>query len=111
MAREPFEASVVLHESIVEVVLVGELDVLSVPRFLAALDEAWSVQAAQLVIDLSELTYIDLRGVDALADAARSTRRKGIDFQMRHHTPAVERLAELLHVAEQVLVDHVLGED
>lgn len=91
----------------IELHLSGELDVLSAGHLRQLTNEAMmKVNVRRLVVDLSGLTFIDLKGAESLEDMSQTARREGLDFQIRHHSPAVERLAQLLHVPE----DEVLGQ-
>lgn len=102
--REPLEATVTSRADRVEVHLKGELDVLSVPQFNTTMDAVWTTDRSQVVVDLSELTFIDLRGVEALLEATRTARAQSISFDILHRSEAIRRLAELLHVDEGTLL-------
>lgn len=104
MRDEPFEAAVTSHRDVVEVHLRGELDVLTVPQFRRALEEVWAGAERQVVIDLTELTFIDLRGVDALMDEYRTARALNFDVDVHHESEAIKRLAQLLHIEESGLL-------
>jgi anti-sigma B factor antagonist len=57
-----------------------------------------------VLLDLSEVTFIDSTGLSALMDAHFASERNGWDFGVRHPSPAVRRVVELAGV------ERVLGE-
>ena len=87
--------------------LSGELDVFGVRALREALDEVWANRPSRLILDLSNLHYIDLRGIDGLLDIVRLGREDYIEVVLGHDVPAVERLAQLLHVEPEVLLAHI----
>lgn len=54
----------------------GELDIAHVADFRAALREAAGGGAARLVVDLSEVSFIDSSGIGALVDLQNRFRRE-----------------------------------
>lgn len=94
--RQPptFTAEVVERGDVPVVVFTGELD-------LAVSDEAWSVlqpltqsPSAGLVVDVSAVTFIDSRGLNALVRALRAL--DGATLTLRG---ASERIVRLLEVS------------
>lgn len=84
--------------------LAGELDVFTVGQLRDAVHQACAAPPPRLVIDLPDLSFIDIRGVHNLIDLTQETRQRGIPVEIHHHSRAVERLARLLHVDEDVLL-------
>ncbi len=72
--------------------LVGELDILGADRVRTALT---AVSATTLVADLSELTFIDARGVSALVDAEDEIRARGNELRIVGATGLVRRVFEI----------------
>lgn len=84
--------------------LAGELDVFTVGQLRDAVHKACDAHPQVLVIDLTDLTFIDIRGVHQLVDLTQDTRAQGVPVEIRHRSRAVERLAHLLQVDEDVLL-------
>lgn len=75
----------------------GEIDVSSVGAFRNALSEAAGAGADRLVIDLSEVSFIDSSGLGALLDAHNRLRRD--DRQLVVVAPSGTAAAVLLELA------------
>jgi anti-sigma B factor antagonist len=75
----------------------GELDISSVGAFRNALSEAARGGADRLVIDLSEVSFIDSSGLGALVDAQNRLRRD--NRQLVVVAPAGTAAAVLLELA------------
>ena len=84
--------------------LAGELDVFTVGQLRDAVHEACEDPPPRLVIDLTDLSFIDIRGMHNLVDLTQETRQRGIPVEIRHRSRAVERLAHLLQVDEDGLL-------
>jgi anti-sigma B factor antagonist len=85
------------------VVLAGELDLASVPRFESLLAAAFEI-ADHCVIDLRELAFVDSSGLRALLRARRRASESGATLEIVHPTPTVAR------VLADAGVEHVLGD-
>ena len=86
----------------------GDLDRNNAPALTAAVIRSASLPAARLVLDLSELSFIDAGGLRALADVARRARRHGRTLQLAHpsdHIVRVLRLTGLDHALEVIPPD------
>ncbi|MEW1738793.1 STAS domain-containing protein [Nocardia beijingensis] len=101
---DPLRFSVCRPRRDVTVLLVaGEIDVATAPRFRAELSRACSRPAATLVLDLSPVTFLAAAGlsilVEAQAEATRSRRRMTLITTVRPVDRAIEitGLADLFH--------------
>jgi anti-sigma B factor antagonist len=72
----------------------GELDIATAPR-LAALLKRLRERRHPVVLDLSEVAFMDSSGLNVLLDARDSSRRDGWSFRIRRVSPRVARLARL----------------
>jgi anti-anti-sigma factor len=79
----------------VRLLLHGELDRTSAWALSAAAIRAQRSGAARLVIDLSDLTFIDAGGLRTLADVARRSRRMREGLVIEHPQPPVARVLHL----------------
>ena len=75
--------------------LIGELDIATVPQASAAVTEACE-RATNVVVDLSQLTFMDSSGVRLLLQAWATQHERGGDLILRAPTPTVRRLFDLL---------------
>ena len=73
----------------------GEVDLATMPIFDLAL-ELLAGCAADVVIDLSDVTFIDIGGVRALAQATRRVRDAGRRLWLRDPSVEVRRMIDLL---------------
>jgi anti-sigma B factor antagonist len=73
----------------------GELDVATVPRFRAALDEALAEGVSGIVVDLREVTFIDSTGVATLLNALRRVVRGEGRLALACNNPTVLRVFQV----------------
>jgi anti-anti-sigma factor len=79
----------------------GELDVATAP-WLAALLKRLRERRHPVVLDLSEVAFMDSSGLNVLLDAHAAGRRDGWSFSIRRVSPRVARVARLAG-AEEIL--------
>jgi anti-sigma B factor antagonist len=84
------------------VALRGEIDVLTVDQVRATLAEALALHPHDLVVDLSELTFIDSTGLGALIGGFQRARDAGIRFRLARPTPPVRQILVLSGLLEVV---------
>lgn len=75
--------------------LTGELDVGSVPCFAEALERAHARGARTIVLELSELRFIDSSGLHALVAALKRQRGVGGDVVLHGATPSTRRVLDI----------------
>lgn len=84
------------------VVLHGELDLATVHHLRALLDDAGSRRPPRLVIDVSDVPFLDVLSLSAILAAADQVRDRGGMAAVTGASPAVRRICALLN-AEDVL--------
>jgi anti-sigma B factor antagonist len=84
------------------VALHGEIDVLNVDQVRAALAGVLAARPHELVVDLSDLSFIDSTGLGALIAGFQRTRDAGVSFRLAHPTPAVRQILVLSGLLEVV---------
>lgn len=84
------------------VALLGEVDVLTVDQVRVALDEALAVRPREIVVDLSDLAFIDSTGLGALISGFQRARDAGIAFRLAHPTRPVHQILVLSGLLEVV---------
>ena len=77
------------------VVLVGELDLASVPDLERGLDEARGAGPSRIVVDLGRLAFIDSSGLRAIIQADATAREDGIELVLRPGGESVQRVFQL----------------
>jgi anti-anti-sigma factor len=80
--------------------LQGEFDLAGEPLFMRELDAAEAEHPRRLVIDLSELTFIDSTGLWALLRAREHAHDAHWELVLRRGPDAVQRVFELTQSAE-----------
>ena len=82
------------EESFVE--LTGELDLLSAPQLREMLVEIFAEdRSRRLVLDLSDLIYLDSTGLSVFVTAHKRASASGIEFCLAHPNASVRRLLQI----------------
>jgi anti-anti-sigma factor len=101
-----FEIHVSSAEDDVKVVaLRGELDFDQAPAVSRALDDLRTDGALEIVVDLSELTFIDSSGISVLVAAARASAADKGTLVVAGPTPHVQRVFDIVSLSELVAVE------
>jgi anti-sigma B factor antagonist len=93
------------REGVYRIALRGELDVSTVPRFNSALSDARVRSCHRLVVDLSELTFMDSTGLSGVLVAEMHARTRGQRFAVvrgPRHVQELFRLTGVDHFLEVV---------
>lgn len=107
-ATSPFHIEVQTAGENATALLGGELDVAAAPRCEAGLEAAIeSSDATVVVVDLSDLTFIDSRGMSSLLDVRRRLEARGRRMQVININPRVARFFEIAGLSE--LFDDEIG--
>ncbi len=85
--------------------LSGELDLCTRPRFVAALADVGQ-DAARVVIDLSDLTFIDAGSIRLIHRTRVLAEMRGSEFVLRSPNPHLSRILELTGLSANAS-DHV----
>jgi anti-sigma B factor antagonist len=73
----------------------GDLDLATVVAFRADLNDQLTAGTSQVVVDLSEVTFIDSTAVGALVTASRALQRRGGSLLLVCRTSRVLRVLEI----------------
>ena len=90
-------------DGLITVVLTGEVDVLTVGQVRSALADAIAARPRSVVVDLSELSFIDSTGLGALVFGFQRARDAGITFRLAGPSAGVRQIlvvSGLLEVVE-----------
>lgn len=91
-----FELAVVDAEEGHLVSLSGELDILNAQRVR---DTLVKVAGSTVIVDLSDLTFIDSTGIGSIVQARKQILAKGDELELRGATDAVRRVFALTGLA------------
>ncbi len=93
------------RDGTVVVSLTGELDIRTSPELQHTLATAQSGDARSVVVDLSELQFIDSTGLRVLLRAKRHANDGGSELHVRNARAEVRRLLEIAGVLELLSAD------
>jgi anti-sigma B factor antagonist len=89
----------------VTVALHGEVDVLNVDQVRVALSEAIAARPRAIVMDLTDLSFIDSTGLGALIFGYQRCRDEAITFRLAGPTRGVHQILALSGLLEVVELD------
>lgn len=87
------------------IALKGELDLDGADRVTEELERAEASDAAQIVLDLSQLTFMDSSGVRLIVCANLRSRADGDRLRLIRGSPRVQRVFELTGVLDRLPFD------
>jgi anti-anti-sigma factor len=101
-----FEIEVSSADDDVRVVaLRGELDFDEAPTFARVLDELRTDGARKVVVDLSELTFIDSSGISVLVTAARAASAERGTLVIASPSAHVRRVFDIVKLSELMAIE------
>jgi anti-anti-sigma factor len=95
---EPFRCDVETARGEVRLIPHGEIDLASVDELDAKLRDLRDTGFDHLVLDLSQVTFMDSTGLRLILSWDDAARENGIDFSIVPGTPGVQRLFEITGV-------------
>ena len=101
-AWQPFSVTVSADGDIATVSLRGELDLSGVDRAREAIEQAESDTPGLLVLDLSELDFLDSTGLEVILRAARRAHDGGRRLIVRKPSRYVKRLLEMTAIDQSL---------
>jgi anti-anti-sigma factor len=108
-AWQPFSVTVSLDGERATVSLRGELDLSGVDRAREAIEQAESGSTGLVVLDLSELDFIDSTGLEVVLRAARRAHDEGRRLIVQRPSRYVKRLFEMTAIDQSLdIVDDVV---
>lgn len=84
------------------VALRGEVDIMTVDQVRVALGEALATGLREIVVDLTDLAFIDSTGLGALVFGFQRARDAGVRFRLAHPTRSVHQILVLSGLLEVV---------
>jgi anti-sigma B factor antagonist len=101
-AWQPFSVTVSTNGDRATVALRGELDLSGVDRAREAVERAEAGDATLLVLDLSELDFIDSTGLEVVLRAARRAHESGRRLIVQRPSRYVRRLLEMTAIDQSL---------
>lgn len=86
-----FRVDVEMEHGAVRVCPVGEVDIATVGRVRARIDEAMAAGAGRVILDLRTTTFLDSAGLHLAVDTVESAARNGVEFAIIVGPHAVQR--------------------
>ena len=83
-------------------VLSGELDLTGIEPFLAAAHQLCDLGAREILVDITEVEFIDSSGLRAILAAKAECEERFCHFSMTHGRGQAERLFELTRLIERL---------
>jgi anti-anti-sigma factor len=83
-------------------ILGGELDLAGVPAFEAAAMRLCEMGAEQLLIDISDVSFIDSTGLRAILEVKAACEGRSCEFSMTHGRENVDHLFELTRLIDRL---------
>jgi anti-anti-sigma factor len=106
---QPFSAIVAIDGDRATVSLHGELDMSGVDRAREAIEQAEAGSATLLILDLSELEFMDSTGLEVVLRAARRAHDSGRRLIVQRPSRYVRRLLEMTAIDQSLdVVDDVV---
>jgi len=88
-------ATVQTHTATAVLSIAGDVDVAVAPELRAAIDQALGLGAGTLVIDMTQVTFLDSSGIAALVRGRVAAEALAIGFQLRNVPPFIRRVLEI----------------
>jgi anti-sigma B factor antagonist len=103
-ALPPFEVSCQETSEHAQLALRGELDMSSAPQLTRELEAVEANHPKEILLDLAELSFMDVSGLRTILDAARRGRRVGTAIVIANPMPHILRLLELTAIDQTLQV-------
>jgi anti-anti-sigma factor len=83
----------------------GELDVAAAPQLEKLLDEIRAERHRRVMVDLSDLSFVDSAGVSVLIKAKKEADEDGSQFVLRRPTAQVHRVFAVVGMVDWLVFD------
>lgn len=98
------EVKIAVQGDAVRCTVRGELDLVGAPRLRAELDARWSPAVHELVLDLSEVTFVDSSGLGVILTCYRRLCAQEGRMRIVGASPMVRRVLEMSGVTALIPV-------
>lgn len=76
----------------------GEIDIYSIEKFRESIEKEIKTQATQIILDCTELSYMDSTGMGVLIELRNKTKEMGQKMIMMNPRPNIKKLLALTGV-------------
>ncbi|KAF5077534.1 STAS domain-containing protein [Acetobacterium wieringae] len=90
--------SIIEMEKTSMVSIKGEIDIYSIEKFREIIEEKIRTQAPEIILDCSELSYMDSTGMGVLIELRNKTKEMGQKIIMINPRPNIKKLLSLTGV-------------
>lgn len=104
---DDFHAEPVTVDGHVTVAVRGELDLATVGEFQAALERTWETPERPVVVDLSELRFIDSTGLRAVLLFHKRARESGREYRLTGADTNVRRTLEISGLDQVFVIEEL----
>jgi len=88
----------------------GEIDIYSIEKFREAIEEKIKTKEPEIILDCSELSYMDSTGMSVLIELRNKTKEKGQKIIMMNPRPNIKKLMALTGVDKIIeIVDNPIN--
>ncbi len=88
----------------------GEIDIYSIEKFRETIEEKIKTQVPEIVLDCSELSYMDSTGMGVLIEMRNKTKEMGQKIIMMNPRPNIKKLLALTGVDKIIeIVDQAVN--
>jgi anti-anti-sigma factor len=98
----PFHCELSEQDGSVLVTVQGAVDLATVVHVNTALAQAGALAAREIVLDLSDVLFLDSSGLRAILSADAEARAAGIGFEIIPGPPPVQRVFEIAGLEEHL---------
>lgn len=106
-ALNEFQLSIEQGDAVVRLRLGGEFDLAAAEKFQEELERAESAKPRLIVLDLSDLTFIDSTGLQMILQADAHSRENSFGLEIVRGSEKVQRVFEVTGMHEHLpIVDH-----
>ena len=85
-------------DEVTVVTIKGEVDIYSIDVFRGAIEKSFDQEAREIILDCSELTYIDSIGMGVLIEMRNKSQELGKKMLMKNPRPNIKKLLTLTGV-------------
>lgn len=87
--------------------LKGEIDIYSAPSFKESLTKFYEAAESDVILDCSNLSYIDSMGLGILVGALKHVREKDHNIIIRNPKPTVRKLFKITGLDKAFIIEEV----
>lgn len=95
-----------INDTIAVIGLRGELDLHTTPTLQATVDSALESRISAVVLDLTELTFLDSHSIGVIVGCFNAAQRTGRSLSLRDPGPHVARILSITAIDRLIAIEH-----